>query len=571
MLRLLRIRDFALIHNLEIEFGAGLNLLTGETGSGKSILVDALGLLLGGRSSAEMVRSNCDLAVVEGIFKPASPGVITQLLEESGIDPEEETLLIRREISTGSRNRIFINNSAATLALLKTVGENLADIHGQQDQKSLLDLTTHLDWLDRFGKNESLLADVQGHFKRMRDIALRLDSMAMDEQDRLRRMDILQFQLNEIQRANLRPQEREELEKEKNILANREKIHALATEAYTSLYDSEASLLGQSRRLDRILQELERYDVTWASHRDFLHDSLYRLEDLAYLMRDYGTKIDFTPQRLDEVERRLSELERLSKKYGPSESEIMAYGARCEKQLNELVSHADTSRQLLAELAEVERVYRTVADALSEKRRHDAVRLEREICKEFAALSMDNAFLRVNFAVNDECGDVTNRIPASYGPDGIDHVEFMLAPNKGEDLRPLAKIASGGELSRVMLAIKSICGAGKGGRTLVFDEVDAGIGGRVAEAVGRRLREIACDNQVLCVTHLPQIAAFARHHFSVRKELMGSRTETRVEALGENERVQELARMLGGEVITATTRRHAQEMLAYSSRAAQGA
>jgi DNA repair protein RecN (Recombination protein N) len=563
MLRFLRIREFALIRELEIEFGPGLNMLTGETGSGKSILVDALGLLAGERSSAEMVRSSSDLAVLEGVFDVDPEGVILGLLKDAGIESEEESILIRREISSGGRNRVFINNTLATLALLKSIGERFADIHGQHDQKSLLDLSSHLEWLDRFGGNTESVARVRESYERMRELGDRLDSMAMDEQERLRRVDILQFQVNEIRRAKLLPQEKEDLEAERNILANREKIFALASEAYSLLYESESSLLSLVNRLERILQELEGYDPVWTPQRESLRENLYKLEDLSYAARDYASGIDFSAERLDQVEQRLSDLERLSRKYGSSIPEILAYADKCERELEGLISYADTSKLLATKLGEETSQYLAIAAKLSEKRRRDAARLEREIRKEFLALAMEKMELSVHRGPR-EAERSSRRIPGTYGPSGIDRVEFMIAPNRGEEMRPLMKIASGGELSRVMLAIKSLCGGGEPGKTLVFDEVDAGIGGRVAEAVGRRLRDISQSSQVLCVTHLPQIASFARHHFNVRKEVVGTRTETFVNPLNESERVEELARMMGGEIITETTCRHAQEMLEHS-------
>ncbi|HYK88525.1 MAG TPA: DNA repair protein RecN [Acidobacteriota bacterium] len=562
MIRFLRIRDFALIREVEIEFGGGLNLLTGETGSGKSILVDALGLLVGGRASSEMVRSNSDQAVLEGVFELEGDTALCGLLRDSGIEPEEDTLLIRREISSGGRGRVFINNTLATLALLKTVGERLADIHGQHDQKSLLDLSSHLEWLDRFGANSDAVSIAREHYGRMRELADRLDSMAMDEQERLRRVDILQFQIDEIRRANLQPQELEDLETERNILANREKVFALASEAYSLLYENETSLVSQSNRLERILQELAVYDTSWTAHHEVLKENLYKFEDLAYAARDYAAGMDFSPGRLDQVEQRLSDLERLAKKYGSSISEILAYAASSEKELEELAAHADTSKHLTDRLTEETGKYVAVAEKLSAKRRRDAARLEREIRREFETLAMAKMELSVRFSPR-QTDKQAGRMAASHGPSGIDHVEFMIAPNSGEDSRPLTRIASGGELSRVMLAIESLCGADTG-KTLVFDEVDAGIGGRVAEAVGRRLRDISAGGQVLCVTHLPQIAAFANRHFSVRKEAIGSRTETLVRVLNDTERVEELARMTGGEIITETTRRHAMEMLEHS-------
>jgi DNA repair protein RecN (Recombination protein N) len=506
-----------------------------------------------------MVRSGCETAVVEGSFSYAHGGTIDRMLTEAGIEPEEETLLIRREIATTGRSRLFINNSLATLGLLKSAGDTLADIHSQQDQQSLLDLFAHLEWLDRFGEHSGLLMPVRESHRKLSEIARQLDTMTMDEQERLRRVDVLQFQIGEIRAANVQPQEKEGLENEKSILANRERIFALSTEAYALLYEEEFSILSQARRLARILQELNSVDSSWTAQREGLSETLYRLDDLAYTMRDYTARMDFSPERLNQVQQRLSELEKLFRKYGNSDLSIAAYAAKCEQELQHLLGYADMSSGLSGRFAEELKAYETLAARLSEKRRACALRLEHEIKVEFAALAMEKIELTVHF--HPAAPEGSGRLPGRYGPNGFDRVEFMIAPNKGEDMKPLARIASGGELSRVMLAIKSLCG-GAAGKTLVFDEVDTGIGGRVAEAVGKRLRSIAAVNQVLCVTHLPQIAAFAGHHFNVSKEVVGERTETRIVPLSDSERLEELSRMLGGERITDITRRHAREMLA---------
>jgi len=566
MLRFLRIRDFALIRNLEIEFGDGLTVLTGETGSGKSIIVDAFGLLVGARSSQEMVRANCDTAVLEGVFSVENGAVVEQLTA-AGIDVDEDSILIRREISASGRARVFINNSLATLSLLKSIGGALADIHGQQEHQTLLDLSTHLTWLDRFGSNETAAHELRLLYAQMRETAQRLDALAMDEQERQRLLDILRFQVDEIQRANIRPGEKAELENERSVLANREKVFALANEAYALLYESEHAITGQVDRLTRVIQQLAEFDSGWTTYLESLRESLYRLEDLAYAARDYTGTVDFSPERLDQVERRLSDLDRLSAKYGKSMEEVLTFADQCNKRLEELVSSSDTSIRLSEELDIVLKRFLELAESLSSKRRKDGARLEREIRNEFHALAMGKMDLSVRFRPRDRPGSVSQgHIPAYCGPGGVDQVEFLLAANEGEEIRPLAKIASGGELSRIMLSIKALCGGGETGKTLVFDEIDAGIGGRVAEAVGKRLREVSAHNQVLCVTHLPQIAAYAQDHFNVRKDIVGARTETFVERLDSATRVAELARMMGGEVITETTRRHAQEMLDHAGK-----
>jgi DNA repair protein RecN (Recombination protein N) len=564
MLRLIRIRNFALIRELEIEFGQGLNLLTGETGSGKSILVDALGLLLGARSSQEMIRSNCDSAVIEGIFELQSCTSASEMLVDFGLEAEDNSILIRREISSAGRSRVLVNGHLATLSMLKSIGDRLANIHGQQDQRSLLDLRSHLQWLDYFGGNESMQREVQASYKKLRNCVRQLESLEVNEQERLRQVDILQFQIDEIRRLNPQPNEREELERERNVLSNSEKILALTTQIYSMLYESESSILRETNRLERILEELQGIDKSWAAHMEALRDSRYKLEDLAFAARDFAARIDFSAERLEEIHQRLYALEKLTGKYGSSISDILAFADSCALQLERILANSDSSARLSAELNEELAAYEKLANSLSEKRRQDAERLQREILREFAALAMERMRMHIKFqSPTPEEGHP--RIPGFYGLNGIDHVEFLIAPNRGEEMRPLAKIASGGELSRLMLSINSLCGSEEKGKTIVYDEVDAGIGGRIADAVGRRLRDISKNNQVLCVTHLPQIAVFARQHFNVQKQFTGGRTETIVKSLDESERIDEISRMLGGATLTETTRRHALEMLASSN------
>jgi DNA repair protein RecN (Recombination protein N) len=560
MLRLLRIRNLALVRELEIEFGRGLNLLTGETGSGKSILVDALGLLLGSRASQDMIRSDCDTAILEGIFHIEACRSAKRLLEDAGFETEDGLLLIRREISISGRNRVFLNNTLATLSLLKSLGEKLADIHGQQEQRTLLDLSTHLEWLDEFGGNAELLEEVRLAFRTMKETARQLEFIEENEQERLRRIDILQFQIDEITKVGPLPGEKEELENERTILANRERILALATESYSILYESEPSAINSLTHLEKLFGELAGFDRNWIAHFEALQEIRYKLEDLAYSARDYADANDFSPERLEEVHQRLYALEKLTKKYGSSCEEILEFLNRSSAELDSMRSTAESAANLSAKYSCDLENYKLKAKRLSNKRTADAARLEQAVKKEFAALAMERMELCVHFHAN---GSKENqkRIPAGYGLNGIDNVEFLIAPNKGEEIRPLAKIASGGELSRIMLSIKSLCGSEDEDRTLVFDEVDTGIGGRVAEAVGRRLLNISEKNQVLCVTHLPQIAGFANQHFSVQKEVIGERTETAIKPLKESDRIEEISRMLGGETITDATRHYALELL----------
>ena len=565
MLRLLRIRNLALIRELEIEFSRGLNVLTGETGSGKSIVVDALGLVLGARASQDFIRADCDSAVVEGLFEIGVGSPAATLLADTGFDSEDGALLVRREIAASGRGRIFVNNNLSTLSFLKTLGEKLADIHGQQDQQALLNLQTHLRWLDEFGGNGVLCADARERFRALKETARLLEEIENNEQERLRRIDMLRFQINEIEKTAPLSGEKEDLEKERDVLTNRERIIGLTTEAYTLLYEHEASVLGNLSHLGKICKELCRFDPAWNAHFEVVEDCRCRLEDVAYAARDYADG-DFSTERLDAVHERLDALGKLIRKYGTSCEEVLNYRKKCVDELDTLLEASHSAERLTERFVSELKSYEECAVKLSEKRREDALRFECAIRDEFGALAMERMELQVKFHAADggtASGGSKGRIPVGYGQNGMDRVEFLIAPNKGEDMRPLAKIASGGELSRLMLAIKSLCGRESEDeyRTLVFDEVDSGVGGRVAEAVGKRLKTIAANSQVLCVTHLAQVAAFGERHFNVSKHVVGERTETMVRRLDDAEQTEEIARMLGGEIITPAIRRAASEML----------
>jgi DNA repair protein RecN (Recombination protein N) len=569
MLRLLRIRNLALIRELEIEFSRGLNILTGETGSGKSIVVDALGLVLGARASQELIRTDCGAAVVEGLFETGGCRAAAALLADAGFESEDGALLVRREIAVSGRGRIFVNNNLSTQSFLKSLGEKLADIHGQQDQQALLDLPTHLRRLDEFGGNSGLCDDVRARFRALKETSRLLDEIENNEQERLRRIDMLRFQINEIEKVKPLPGEKEELEKERDVLANRERIIGLATEIYTLLYEGEAPVSGNLNHLGKLCKELCRFDPDWTARFDVIEDCRCQLEDIAYAARDYADG-DFSAERLEAVHERLDALGKLIRKYGTSCEEVAAYGKKCEEELDALLEASDSAERLTKRFENELKSYEECALRLSEKRLQDARRFERAIRDEFDALAMERMELQVRFHPPDdrkaENGSSKGRMPAGYGSTGMDRVEFLIAPNKGEDMRPLAKIASGGELSRLMLAIKSLCGreSEDEDKTLVFDEVDSGVGGRVAEAVGKRLKTIAANSQVLCVTHLAQVAAFGERHFNVSKDVVGERTETMVRRLERAEQADEIARMLGGETITPAIRRAAEEMLEHT-------
>lgn len=561
MLKLLTIANIAVISKLQVEFEKGLTLLTGETGSGKSIIIDSLNLLLGTRASQEIIRTGEETARVEALFLIPLASPIRKILEEAGIDWQEEELIIRREISTSGRSKIFINNSLATLSTLREIGSHLVDIHGQHDGQFLLNSQCHLELLDLFGENQSLVDDVAESYRRVKTFDQRLRALQMDEQQRLKQIDILSFQVGEIEKAKLSEDLDKELLAERNILLNTEKLYSLTSESFHILYDSETAVLTNLKKVSKHLEELSQIDSHFQAYQAQLENVRYQMEDLAYYVRDYTEGIQFNQAKLDQIENRLSEIDKLRKKYGQSIADILKYLESIKAELNELSMRKEREEETVQQLDAALRDYLVKAKALSEKRRGDAQKLEAQMRQELNQLAMEATHFKVSCVANALSADTREDGIGTITAKGIDEVEFLAATNKGEALKPLVKVASGGELSRIILALKTLVAADSPGKTLIFDEVDAGIGGRVAEVVGKKLKRVAKAHQVLCITHLPQIASFADQHYFVYKEVRNKRTEAFIERLEEKRRVDELARMLGGERITETTTKHAKEML----------
>ncbi|MBI4481311.1 MAG: DNA repair protein RecN [Acidobacteria bacterium] len=554
MLKFLAIRHFAVIDRLQVEFQPGLTLLTGETGSGKSIIVDALGLLLGDRASQEKIRTGEETAAVEGQFAISLDNPVRQILHQGGFEAGEE-LILKREISGSGRNRIFVQGSLGTLNLLRELAPYLVHIHGQNENQTLTRPESHLDLLDEFGGNGEMRSRVVERCQLFRALERRLQMLQQGEQERLRRADLLKFQANEIEKVGPKPREDEELQAERRLLQNAEKLFSCAAEAYGLLYGDEGShgMLAAYTHFLRRVEELSQMDPRFQGYLSNLDDVRYALEDLATTLRDYQQSVDFSPERLEQVERRLAEIERLKKKYGATLDAVLGHLERAKAELVELEGEGWDEGALRKQLEESRREYIQAAEALSVRRRQMAQRLEASMREELSELALEKAVFQVQF-----------RSLSEPAPRGTDEVEFLVTTNPGEDLRPLVKIASGGEMSRISLALKSIIAADHSDAALIFDEVDAGIGGRVAETVGRKLKRLAARRQVLCVTHLPQIACFADHHYAVSKKVRKGRTITCVDALLPNARVEEIARMLGGSRITETTHKHARELLRLS-------
>jgi DNA repair protein RecN (Recombination protein N) len=550
----LRVENYAVIDSLAVDFAPGLNLLTGETGAGKSILIGALSLLLGDKASTDMIRHGAEKAVVSGVFE-ADEKRVSLLLEENGIEPEGNQIIVKREIAAAGKGRVFVNNQPATVALLRALAPALVSIHAQNETILAFDETARLGLLDVYAGHD--LSDLaEKHFKWV-EVRERLAQFDRDEQDRLRMADLWSFQKKEIEAARLQPGEDQKLETEKRVLANSEKLYGAATAAYQVLYEDDASALTNLSAARKQLEELARFDEKFLEALASLESAKAAIEDVSATARDYADGIDASPERLGEVEDRLALLDRLKRKYGSNVDEVIAYGEEVARKLNELENREDVVRELKKQLTAAAATYLTAAQAVSKRRYSAARELQKLVEAEINQLAMKAQF-RIEVSGSDE--------PANWSASGFDGVTYMISPNPGEPLKPVEQIASGGELSRVMLALKATIEAGKKSksgtqRTLVFDEIDTGIGGRAAEAVGKKLKSLARANQVLCITHLPQIASFADHHYLIEKRETSGRTKTLVRALNATEQMEEIARMLSGEKLTETSRQHAEQLL----------
>lgn len=560
MLKFLRINNIALIPSLEVELGPGLVLLTGETGAGKSIVIDALSLLLGERASPELIRTGEDRAVVEAVLETAGA---SELLDERGLPTDGDEIVLRREIQATGKGRATVNGALVPVSLLRDLAPHVAVIHGQHEPQGLLDPATHLDVLDHFAGLDSGRS-IGEFFRDLRAADQAVEKHRGDRREAERRREMLEYQASEIEKAGLAPGEEEALRVEKARQANAGRLAALSGESYALLYDDEEAVLGRLAQVYKRVDELAEIDPDFRPFAEGRREILAPLEDLALRLRDYQERLEVSPGRLDEIESRLAVLDRLKKKYGATVDDVIAFGERCRRELESVGTPEEQERLLVERRDRVAGLYLDRARALSKKRRAAAVELRKRVQAELGQLAMEKTRFDVAFEPAD--AEAATADPSLWTERGLERAEFLLSPNPGEDLRPLAKIASGGELSRLMLAIKSVIGRDAPGLTLVFDEVDSGIGGRVAEVVGRKLKAVSARCQVLCVTHLPQIAALADQHLSVRKQVAKGRTVTLVERLDDDTRVEEVARMLGGETITATARDHAREMLKQSLR-----
>jgi DNA repair protein RecN (Recombination protein N) len=566
MLNLLNISNIALIGEMRVEFDRGLNLLTGETGSGKSILIDALGILIGGRFGSEMLKAGEAHGFIEGLFTLQPVPELTGMLESAGIEMDRDELIIRRELSTGGRNKIFINNRLATQAVLRELRPYLVDIHGQGDQQTLFNPETHLDLLDSFAGFDQARTEIAGLYKEMSAAKLAVEGQRRDEAERFQLIDILRFQIDELERAAMTAAEDERLEEEKRRLANIEKLSGLCSEGFSIVYEEKDSGIARIAQTLRRVEELAEYEAVFRGYIGGLETARALLEDLAFMLRDYAGKLEFSPERLAEIESRLAEISRLKRKYGGTISSAAAHLERSRERLRNLEMSDERDKDLREQYGRAMTEYLESARRLHRDRARATKKFEAAVEHSLAEVAMEHSRLEVRLEIPSdsnlaELSAVTGADRQGIGPRGIDKAEFFFCANPGEPLRPLAKVASGGEASRLMLVLKTITNASRFPRTIVFDEIDAGIGGRVSEAVGAKLKRLSETNQVLCVTHQPQIARFADCHLLIRKDVTDGRTRVSVERLDRRARVEEIARMLTGADITESARRHAREML----------
>ncbi|MCW5982646.1 MAG: DNA repair protein RecN [Bryobacteraceae bacterium] len=556
MLVELLVENFAVVEQLRVRFHPGLNLLTGETGSGKSLVVDALALLFGGRASADLVRTGADRARVGGIFqiKPEDP--LTRLLEDAGVEVEDGELLIEREIAAGGKSRAFAGSRPATTALLRELGAWLGDIHGQHEQQKLFAPDSQLEMLDSFAGSGALLLETASLFRAWRQAGAELAELDRSEQERLRLADLWSFQRREIEDASPQPGEDASLEDQKRVLLNLARLQEHAGAAYDALYDAAGSALARLRHARRSLEEIRRIDPRLSPLSESLSGAEIAIEETAHELRHYLGGLEGDPSRLDEVEARLAALDRLKRKYGATIEEILRFHEEVSRNVAGAESASERRDALKQQLERLAQDFETAAARLTSLRARAAEALSSLLQAELKLVGMDGTRFRVDLG------------RAPWSERGADRVVFLVSPNPGEELRPLDKIASGGELSRIALSLKT-CTAGEGqsggspvlNRTLVFDEVDAGVGGGVAEMIGRRLKQLAASHQVLCVTHLPQIAGFADHHFVVEKREADGRTVATVEELRGDARTREIGRMLSGQRLTKEALRHAEQLI----------
>jgi DNA repair protein RecN (Recombination protein N) len=547
----LAVEDYAVVDRLRVRFHAGLNLLTGETGSGKSIIVDALGLLLGGRASIDMIRSGKERARVSGVFEIGAQA--GKVLEQAGFEVTDSELLLDREIQSSGKSRVYVNNRLASVALLRDLAPHLGDIHGQHDQQLLFEASAQLAMLDSFAQTAAHRGKVRELYTAWKRVTNQIAELENADQEKLRMLDLWQFQRNEIEGAELRSGEDVELEAERRVQQNAGRLLETAGAAFDALYESPESALSVVKSVTKKLDDLAKIDDQMGAMKQSLEPALIAIQDVSYSLRDYLGRVEANPARLEEIETRLAALDKLKRKYGGSVDEILLFLEDAARKIAEVETAGERLESLHREQKKLAVEYEEAAADLTTKRKAAGLQLATRVENELKPLAMERTVFRIHIE------------PAAWSETGADKVQFLVSTNAGEEPRLLERVASGGELSRIALALKTCLVGSRNSkasvtRTLVFDEIDSGIGGRAAEGVARRLKVLAAENQVLCVTHLAQIACFADHHYRVGKFERAGRTVAEIEELDADSSVEEVGRMLSGQKLTPEALRHAAEL-----------
>ena len=550
MLNQLSIRNVAVIDKLDINLHDGVSVLTGETGAGKSIIIDSINMILGDRANKELVRYGTDKAVVQAVFD--APKSVINILEENDIDVEDETVIITRQVTKEGKSVARINGMVVTLNILREISDRLINIHGQHDNQALLTPIRHITFLDAYADNEEYINRYKDILSKKREIEKKISSLEMDEQEKMQRIDLLEYQVTEIKKASLEKGEEDDLREQRDIYTNAEQITKSVNEAYMNLYEGDeiqSAYDGISIAVNEIFQ-ISDLNPQLKSIYDTLNEIMYSLEDTAHEIKEFGETVEFDEQTLNEIEERLDLISRLKRKYGNSIEEILEYLKKAESELNDIKLSDERTNELKEELKNITKELKEKGNVLTQRRENAAKVLEENIEKSLHELNMEKSKFKVNIE-ND----------GTFYDNGMDKVEFLISTNPGEPLKPLVKIASGGELSRVMLAIKSILADSDGVDTMIFDEIDTGVSGKAAMSIAKKLAVIAKNKQVICITHLPQLTAMADNHYLIQKNTDGELASTTLKELDEEGRELELARIIDGGEVTELALSHAKQML----------
>jgi DNA repair protein RecN (Recombination protein N) len=565
MLKSLLVKDYALIGQINVEFGRGLNIITGETGAGKSILIDAMSLLLGERASTEVVRKGAQKSIVEGIFEVVGNNKVKKILEENEIEVLPE-LIMRREISLKGNNRCFLNDTPVTLNVIKDIGDLLVDLHGQHEHQSLLRTETHIDFLDDFGSTETLLKDYKEKFAQLSEASKKLNELKQKENNLKEKKDIYLFQIKEIDAVSPQEDEEEKINEELIILENSEKLSELTNSVYEALYESENSVHDMLGKIENEMEELKEIDKSFSEIRSEFESALSLINDISQYVRNYKAKIDIDPEHLEKLRDRLGAITLLKKKYGGSVKSIIEHRKMIGAEFELAENYSDSIEKLVSEIKKLRETCGISAEALSKKRREISKKVQKDVQEALTYLGIENSTFKVEINQiaadkNDRDFVFVNGKPFKFNSSGYDEVEFFISTNPGEDPKPLAKVASGGEISRVMLALKSILAKTDKLPLLIFDEIDTGVSGRIAQKVGQALKNLSGFHQVISITHLPQIAGLADQHFAVEKTMNDDRVVSSIKKLNKDERIKEVAKLMSGEKVTEASLKGAKELM----------